>query len=60
MDTRWLGLIELGVVLLCLVGWGILELVCRRLDRKREIEKRQLANDVDSRDADSGSTGLGP
>jgi hypothetical protein len=33
-------LIEFGVVLLFAIGWGILELVCRRLDRRRQAEKR--------------------
>jgi hypothetical protein len=31
----WLGLIEFFVVLLFALGWGVLELVCRRMDRKR-------------------------
>jgi hypothetical protein len=31
----WLGLIELLVVLLFALGWGILELVGLRLDRER-------------------------
>lgn len=32
---NWLGLIELLVVLLFGVGWGILELYTLRLDRKK-------------------------
>jgi hypothetical protein len=52
MDTPWLGLIELGVVLLFVLGWGILELVCRRLDRQRDAERGRLANDADRKDAD--------
>jgi len=31
----WLGLIELLIVLLFALGWGILELVGLRLDRER-------------------------
>jgi len=31
----WLGLIELLVVLLFALGWGILELIGLRLDRER-------------------------
>jgi hypothetical protein len=41
MSSPWLGLIEMGVVLVFAVGWGILELVGLRLDRKRkEAAKR--------------------
>jgi hypothetical protein len=47
MDHPWLGLIELGVVLLFALGWGILELVCLRLDRRREAEKRQAGRDTE-------------
>jgi hypothetical protein len=32
----WLGLIEMFVVLLFVLAWGILELVGLRLDRKRK------------------------
>ena len=35
----WLGLIELFVVLLFALGWGVLELVCRRMDRRREAQR---------------------
>jgi hypothetical protein len=31
----WLGFIEFFVVILFALGWGVIELVCRRLDRKR-------------------------
>lgn len=35
MKHSWLGLIELFVVLLFVAGWGILELVTLRMDRRR-------------------------
>lgn len=37
----WLGLIELFVVLLFVLGWGVLELVCKRMDRRREAERKR-------------------
>jgi hypothetical protein len=33
--THWGGLIELLVVLLFAAGWGVLEWVTRRMDRRR-------------------------
>jgi hypothetical protein len=39
----WLGFIELLVVMLFAVGWGILELYTLRLDRKKEEAKRRAA-----------------
>jgi hypothetical protein len=41
MSSPWLGLIEMGVVLLFGVGWGVLELVGLRLDRKRKEEAKR-------------------
>jgi hypothetical protein len=38
MKHSWLGLIELFVVLMFVVGWGILELVTLRMDRRRAAE----------------------
>jgi len=37
----WLGLIELLIVLLFALGWGILELVGLRLDRERASSSDQ-------------------
>jgi len=37
----WLGLIELLVVLLFALGWGILELVGLRLDREHKASPDQ-------------------
>ncbi len=34
----WLGLIELFVTLLFALGWGIVELVASRLDKKPKAE----------------------
>jgi hypothetical protein len=39
MDSPWLGLIELFVVLLFAMGWGMLELVALRLDRRRKQDE---------------------
>jgi hypothetical protein len=38
--SPWLGFIEMGVVLMFGIGWGILELVGLRLDRKRKERER--------------------
>jgi len=35
----YLGLIELFVVAMVVMAWGILEMVGRRLDRKKESER---------------------
>jgi hypothetical protein len=35
----YLGFIEFFVVALCAMAWGVLELVGRRLDRKKEAER---------------------
>lgn len=40
---RWGGLLETFIVLAFLVGWGVLELVGKRLDRRREEAQRQAA-----------------
>lgn len=39
MDSPWLGLIELFVVLLFALGWGILELFTLRLDKRRKAQQ---------------------
>jgi len=44
--SPWLGFIEMGVVLMFGIGWGIMELVGLRLDRKRkERERHQKSGD---------------
>jgi hypothetical protein len=44
--SPWLGFIEMGVVLMFGIGWGIMELVGLRLDRKRkECERDQKSGD---------------
>ena len=37
----YLGFIEFFVVTLFVMAWGVLELVGRRLDRKREAERNK-------------------
>ena len=45
MNSPWLGLLELFIVLGFVVGWGVLELVGLRLDkRRREREAAQRAD----------------
>jgi hypothetical protein len=39
MMENYLGFIEFFVVALFALCWGILEMVCRRLDRKKEAER---------------------
>ena len=41
MDSPWLGLIELFVVLLFALGWGILELFTLRLDKRPKAHGEQ-------------------
>lgn len=47
MEAEWLGLIEMFVVLLFVLGWGAVELYTLRLDKRRaEEEKRAAASDT--------------
>ena len=39
------GLIELGLVFSVAIGWGVLELVGLRLDRRRREERQRAAQD---------------
>ncbi len=44
MSRSLLGLIEMGVVFLFAIGWGVIELVCLRFDRqKREREQAEAS-----------------
>ena len=43
----WLGLIELFVVLSFAAGWGILEFVALRMDRRKKL--RELTSEGNSR-----------
>lgn len=45
-SQSWLGLIEMFVVLLFGVGWGILELVGLRLDRKKREAAERAAREA--------------
>ena len=42
----YLGFIEFFVVAMFAMAWGILELVCRRLDRKKEAERAKQQNET--------------
>lgn len=44
MTGSWLGLIEMGVVFLFAIGWGVVELVCLRFDRQRREREQQAAS----------------
>jgi hypothetical protein len=44
----YLGFIEFFVVALFAMSWGILELVGRRLDRKKEAERAKEQNSTPS------------
>jgi hypothetical protein len=48
MDTNPLGFLELLIVLGCALGWGVLELVALRLDKRRasEAERADLRDDA--------------
>jgi hypothetical protein len=35
MDRPWLGFLEMFIVLMFALGWGVVELVALRLDRKK-------------------------
>ena len=41
---RYLGFVEFFVVALFVMAWGVLELVGRRLDRKKEAERTKKQN----------------
>ncbi len=43
MESEWLGLIEMSVVLMFALGWGWLELYTLKLDKRRDEEKRRAA-----------------
>jgi hypothetical protein len=43
VTSRWLGLIELCLVLGVAVGWGLLELAALRLDRRKSERKSREA-----------------
>jgi hypothetical protein len=45
---NYLGFIEFFVVALFALCWGILELVCKRLDRKKEAERTKPQNPAPS------------
>ena len=41
---NYLGFIEFFVVAMFAMAWGVLELVCRRLDRKKEQERERMGS----------------
>lgn len=49
------GLIEFSVVVAFALGWGILELLGLRLDKKREEEKRRLADETIRKESSRGA-----
>jgi hypothetical protein len=53
--SRYGGLIELTVVLAFALGWGVLELLGLRLDKKREREKQRQAAETADKESSQGS-----
>lgn len=49
MHGNWLGLLELLIVFGFALGWGVLELVALRLDKKREASKSMTSTDDDTK-----------
>lgn len=49
MESEWLGLIEMSVVLMFALGWGWLELYTLKLDKRRDEEKKRVAAREDAR-----------
>lgn len=45
MKHGWMGSIELCLVLLFVLGWGVLELVTARMDRRKQEEAAASAGD---------------
>lgn len=49
------GLFDLILVLAFVAGWGVLELVCKRLDKRKEAERRRAQGAAaHGRSADGG------
>lgn len=46
--SEWAGWFELLIVLAFAVGYGAVELVCKRLDRQREREREAAAQQPDT------------
>lgn len=46
----WLGLLEAFIVLLFVGGWGILELVTLRMDKKREAAQASRRSEPQNKD----------
>jgi len=52
MKHHWLGLIELFVALLFVAGWGVLELVASRIDRRKASAADSGGSEGDARHAE--------
>jgi hypothetical protein len=48
MRHSWLGLIELFVVLMFVIGWGVLELVALRVDGRKAQSAGDAASESES------------
>ena len=42
MENSFLAFMEMFIILAFALGWGVLELVTLRLDRKRQAERRAI------------------
>jgi hypothetical protein len=56
VESEWLGLIEMSVVLMFALGWGWLELYTLKLDRRRDEEKQRAAAEEGAAKAADGAS----
>jgi hypothetical protein len=60
MKHGWMGSIELCLVLLFVLGWGVLELVTARMDKRKQDEAAAVGGDSrrdSERDSERDSKG---
>ena len=48
MENGFLAFMEMFIILAFALGWGVLELVTLRLDRKRTAEKQRSDGDAET------------
>jgi hypothetical protein len=50
MENSFLAFMEMFIILAFALGWGVLELVTLRLDRKRQAERERSDGEFKTRD----------
>jgi hypothetical protein len=50
MENSFLAFMEMFIILAFALGWGVLELVTLRLDRKRQAERQRSDGETDTSD----------